>query len=154
MFKNAFGFVFLLVSTQSYASGFLCKSDADQLGIRIYNHVSPEKGTSRAAIMVISDLTIKSSNSTVAVFKDTKNTLQGGHNLYIAKVDLRTKELKKGEYLLNTRLGKLSHVFVRLKFNQKNPVKNGEYVSGHLVAMKRSGGYASTQLNCRRYLKL
>ena len=154
MLKIAIIFATLLAATQSYASGFICKSAANQLGIRIYNHVNPNMGTNRAAVMVISDLAVKSPNSTIAVFKDAKNTLSGGHNYYVGKVDLRMKELKKGEYLLNSRLGNLRYVFVRLKFNQISPVKNGEFVAGHLVTTKRSGGYDRAELNCRRYLKL
>lgn len=142
-----------LISSSAFASGFVCKTTDGNLNIRIYNQVQPTLGTKNASVMVFSDPKVQSPNRTVAVFKNVKNTLKGGHNMYVGKVDLRYKELTKGEYLLGTRLGYLQYVAVGMAFSESRPVAHGATVRGWLSAKKRDGSYIRRYIVCKRYLK-
>jgi len=143
----------MIFASQALASGFVCKTQNHPTEIKIYNQTNPKLGTKNGAVMVFSDPTVKTPNKTIAVFKHAKRTLRGSSNYYLGKVDLRVSELRKGEYLLGTRLGYLAYVGVGLNFSELNPVKNGGLVRGVLFARKRNGDVIRDYVTCRRYLK-
>ena len=151
--KALVALVAMIFAGQTFASGFVCKTHNFRTEIKIYNQTNPSMGTKNGAVMVFSDPTVKNPNKTIAVFKRAKRTLRGASNYYLGKVDLRVSELKKGEYLLGTRLGYLAYVGVGLQFSELTPVKHGAVVRGVLFARKRSGELIRDNLTCRRYLK-
>jgi hypothetical protein len=146
--------VAMVAASTAKADGFVCQTTAEDLQLKIYNHVMPEDGTRVAAIMVLSDPAVQKGNKTIAKFTDVKGTLSNQGASYTANVDLRVKESnRKGELILGTKLGQLDEVLVDVDFSYADPIENGDTVGGKITLVKRNGMEITRKLECERYLK-
>jgi hypothetical protein len=150
--KNLFLVVSLMIASSSaFADGFVCRGN--DLVVRTYNNVQPSEGTRNAAILVISDKTVKYGRKTIAKFKG-ENTLKNSGTNYVANVDLRYNNSKrKGEYIGGTRLGELKTIELYVNYSYANPRSNGSHVEGQLLLNKRNRDVIPVALDCYRYLK-
>lgn len=143
-----------IASTQAFADGFSCRFEDEALNIKVYNHTQPEFGTRNAAVMIASDLDVSSGNSTIAVFRDTTETLDSQANIFVARVDLRYTEIsRKGELIAGTKLGYLKNLILDVDFKYGMNLESGDETTGVLTLVKRNGKVIQTEGTCTRYLK-
>jgi hypothetical protein len=141
-------------SSVAYADGFRCETVDSSLSIKAFNNTQPSEGTRNAAVLVLSDPSVKRGRKTIARFTDVNGTLRNSTALYSAKVDLRFNDSeRKGEYLLGTRLGYVSRIDVAIDFAYGMGLRYGDETRGTITLVKRDGAQVSETLNCRRYLK-
>lgn len=145
----------LTLSSQAKADGFKCLTADQSLKVQFFNHTDPSEGTRAVSTMVLSDQTVNFGNKTIAVFSSDKGTLTfSGNGQYVAKVDLRVKELKHaGEYLAGTRLGYVDQIVVNIAHAYGEQTEAGDVFPAAMTVIKRNGQKVSETLLCERYLK-
>lgn len=148
-----------LCSASALADGFVCLTEEQNLKLTVYNKVNPTDGTRSPSVMVVSNPQHKIGNKTIARFNAESGTLVSDHLktgglLFEGLVDLRYNDVaRKGEYLMGTRLGELSSLYLAIDFRYGDNLIDGEYVSGKIIALKRNGKTITAQAHCERYLK-
>ena len=141
------------------ADGFVCQND--DIRVKVYNNTDPGEGTRTAAVMVLSDPSVSHGRKTIAKFTDVKSRLASRGANYVADVDLRVSESRRGgEYIGGTRLGQLDQIILAVDFVYGEDMQDGESLRSNdrplqaeLILVKRSGGKISMELDCERYLK-
>jgi len=146
----------LLISlmTPVFAEGFICDNGDYRVSVYHYNH--PTEGTRNGSVMVLVDLNQEEGSQTIGTFLESKGTLANlGGPRYVARVDLRAKELRGGEYLFGTRLSEVKTLTLDLDgmFSYSSPLEHGEWLPGVVKIRKRSGGSEEFEMDCYRYLK-
>lgn len=156
MKKLSFVFVMmaLVSSGVARADGWVCGTTDSELKIQVYNHVDADRGTRNAAVMVISDKSVRGGNKTIASFSDAEGSLTNSGATYLARVDRHIAEGGRvGEYIGGTRLGYVRTVLLDVYFNYGRPVRDGLLVNGKLVLEKLNGQTVTKHVGCARYLK-
>lgn len=145
--------VTFFMSATVLASGFKCHTTNGDLDIAVYNHTQPSEGTRNAAIMVISDPSVKAGNKTVARFTDAENTLGRTGTKYFANVDERFNNIPKGEYLSGTRIDYLQTIILDIEFDYADVLAADEITEGWLILVRENGSQIKRKVMCSRYLK-
>jgi hypothetical protein len=144
----------ILAAAPAYADGFRCETLEGDLAIKVYNHTQPAAGTRNGAVMVVSDPAVSAGRKTIASFTDVKTTLSNSGAYYVADVDLRVAESRRGgELISGTKLKHLDQLQLDVNHNYRYPVEAGEPVDARLTLVKRDGKRIERQMECVRYLK-
>lgn len=144
----------IILPATAGADGFVCRDSVRGIEARVYNYISPSKGTRKAAVMVLSDLKVKKGRQTIAVFRDGAGVLHSESNLYIGTVDLGNKETsRRGERLAGFRLGSIYSVILEVDHNYAQPIAHNDMVDGTLVLIHQTGDRIYLDMQCVRYLK-
>ncbi len=151
--KTLLALLTVLVSSQSFADGFVCETYNSDLRIKVYNKTQPTEGTRNAAIMIVSDPNVSLGRKTIATFS-SEGTLENTGASYLADVDLRRLESdRKGENILSTKLGQIKSISLEVSFNYNHPVAEGTVLPGRVTVEKRNSEVIVEKLDCVRYLK-
>jgi hypothetical protein len=152
--KTVFAMIAVLFGSQAFADGFVCENLQQGIRVKVFNHTQAEDGTRNAAIMVVSDLTVKNGRKTIATFEDSDSLLTNDGATYTSKVDLRfSGSDRKGELLLGTKLGEVKFMILDIDYSYAAPVEDGAIVDGEFILKQRDGEVIRTNVICIRYLK-
>jgi len=146
----------ILASSAAKADGFVCQTVEGDLNVKVYNQVQPEQGTRNAAVMIVSDPSIRAGNKTIAKFSAANGTLTSRQMMYVADVDLRfTDSSRVGELISGTKLGELTEISLNVDFaySPASTMAAGEETAAELKLVKRNGAVITRDVVCSRYLK-
>ena len=152
------GFVLASIVAVSAASvakadGFVCTSAQQHLKVQAYNYTSPELGTRRGAVLILSRTDVRKGR-TVARFNHVENNLSSEGAAYTAKVDLRFNNTNKGSLVLNDLvIDELSQVRLTVEFKYGDNLAEGDSADGSLALYLRDGQVLPLPVSCERYLK-
>ena len=133
--KNLLIVAALLVSSTSFASGFVCSGQGYR--VKMYNQVQPQLGTKNPAVLVVSH----AQAGTLAVLS--------------ADEIVKTNKVHSVVYSGQTNARTNGHfVFVQLEV-VKQPIREGESMGQHVArfAMNADGRSVAATMVCQPYLK-
>lgn len=144
----------ILLCNASYADGFICADKEGSLTVKVFNHVSPELGTRRGAVMVLSNPQGELGKKTLAVFRESNKVLFNSGSTYISYIDYKHEESSQlSQEIVETKIDEIYSLVLDIKFDYNHPVLPGQNVDGELVVVKNNGDKIFVDLSCRRYLK-
>ena len=155
--KVAFTIVLILVAQISVADGFVCVNETQDLKVQVYNHVSPQNGTRRGAVVVISNPLAPVGQKTLAVFSDDDGTLVSHGPTYTGKVDVRSVG-DEDKVIGDVELFRVDYMMLDIDFVYGKPMVAGQLTTGVLNLIKtnllnESSTELEYEMSCRRYLK-
>ena len=139
---------------KAWADGFVCQNKDHNVRIKVFNHVHPDLGTRRAAIMIFSSIDREYGERTQAVFRDESGALSNEGPNYLGYFGLREDGyLDKEVKILGKSIDDLYSAFLRIDFSYEHPLPHGTTIDGELVIVERNANRLYLDVKCHRYLK-
>lgn len=142
------------ISTIALADGFVCKTDREDLDIRVSNPRPVAKAFPSAAMKISSNPIAYARKRDTALFTNIQSSISASSIFYLANVATHSSPNNRPDGVFSgIRLNLIDQIMVEVFFDNQHIMQYGEYVPGTLTIAKRDGHRTLRRLDCFRYLK-